>query len=217
MTAVLEIPAAQQPARRCAVALHGLGASGANLAPIAPLLDPAAHWLLPDAPEREVTINMGMRMPAWYDVKQADLEQDEDAEGFAASAALVAELLQRRTAELELDPAETLLLGFSQGAALALHLALLGQVPLRAVIAFSGYIPLQDQLPPDAAWPQAVLFFLGAGAEDQVIPAARSLASAELLREHGCAAHYSEYPTLAHGIEPQEVADARAFLDAAGV
>ncbi len=216
MTAVLEIPAAQQPARRCAVALHGLGASGEDLAPVASLLDPAAHWLLPDAPEREVTINMGMRMPAWYDVRQADLEQDEDVEGFAASAALVAELLKHRTAELELDSAATLLVGFSQGAALALHLALQGTTPMRAVVAFSGYIPLQDHLPPAASWPRSVAFFLGAGAEDQVIPAARSRASAELLREHGCEAHYSEYPQLAHGIEAQEVADARAFLDAVG-
>ncbi|MBF2735865.1 MAG: alpha/beta fold hydrolase [Betaproteobacteria bacterium AqS2] len=209
---MLEIAPATPPAARCVVALHGLGASGADLAPLAPLLAPDARWLLPDAPVRPVSINMGMRMPAWYDIREPDLEAAEDAAGLEASAATVTALIAEQRQAMGLAAADFILVGFSQGAALALLTALRAPEPLGAVVALSGYLPLKERLQKEEPWPAATRFFLGAGAEDQVIPPGRSEASAALLRARGCEAEFRRYAGLGHGIAEQEIADARAFL-----
>lgn len=211
---MLEIEPRQPPAARCCVALHGLGASGADLAPLAPLLDPDARWLLPDAPVRPVSVNMGMRMRAWYDIRDPDLERDEDAAGLEASAAAVAALVAEQRAAAGLAAGACVLVGFSQGAALALLAALQAPEPLGAVVALSGYLPLRDRLAKEAAWPKATRFFLGAGADDPVIPPARTAASADLLRARGCPVEFHRYPGLAHAIGEREAEDARAFLAA---
>ena len=56
--------------------IHGLGASGHDFEPIVPLLGLdrlGVRFVFPHAPERAVTINYGMMMPAWYDIGDIDL------------------------------------------------------------------------------------------------------------------------------------------------
>ena len=53
--------------------LHGLGADGHDFAPVANILSsPGRRYILPHAPSMPVTINGGMRMPAWYDILSMD-------------------------------------------------------------------------------------------------------------------------------------------------
>ena len=70
---IIEIETGPHPT--CAVIwLHGLGADGHDFEPIVPELDlPASkpvRFIFPHAPQRPVTVNMGMRMRAWYDILQ---------------------------------------------------------------------------------------------------------------------------------------------------
>src|SRR5260221_14604415 len=52
--------------------LHGLGADGNDFVPVVPELvkggERAWRFVFPHAPARPVTLNGGMRMPAWYDI-----------------------------------------------------------------------------------------------------------------------------------------------------
>ncbi|HEX5477888.1 MAG TPA: carboxylesterase, partial [Burkholderiales bacterium] len=52
--------------------LHGLGADAHDFEPIVPELNLPARlqvrFVFPNAPVRPVTINGGMRMPAWYGI-----------------------------------------------------------------------------------------------------------------------------------------------------
>ena len=61
--------------------LHGLGATNHDFDPIIPeLRAPHLRFIFPAAPLRRVTINQGMRMPAWYDILTFDdppLREDE--------------------------------------------------------------------------------------------------------------------------------------------
>src|ERR1700760_94998 len=79
--------------------LHGLGADGHDFEPIVPELVPtgdrAWRFVFPHAPTRPVTINGGMRMRAWYDIKGFDRHAEEDLAGFKASETLVRELIDR--------------------------------------------------------------------------------------------------------------------------
>ena len=65
--------------RSTVIVLHGLGADGNDFVPIANELDLSAvgpvRFVFPNAPVIPVTINGGYAMPAWYDVRNADLAQ----------------------------------------------------------------------------------------------------------------------------------------------
>ena len=56
--------------------LHGLGADGHDFEPIIPELGLSAEhsirFIFPHAPIRPVTINGGIEMRAWYDIKGMD-------------------------------------------------------------------------------------------------------------------------------------------------
>ena len=71
--------------------LHGLGADGHDFVPLVPELVrpnwPSMRFVFPHAPVRAVTINAGMRMRAWYDIRDFDLANRADADGVAVSAA----------------------------------------------------------------------------------------------------------------------------------
>ena len=64
--------------------LHGLGANGDDFAPIVPQLnlplDFGIRFIFPHAPSIPVTINNGYVMPAWYDIKQMDIDRHVDDE-----------------------------------------------------------------------------------------------------------------------------------------
>ena len=82
--------------------LHGLGADGHDFVPLVPELVrrewPSMRFVFPHAPVRAVTINAGMRMRAWYDIRDFDLANRADAEGVAVSTAQVGALLDREQA-----------------------------------------------------------------------------------------------------------------------
>lgn len=62
--------------------LHGLGADGNDFAPIVPQIDLSfdfgVRFIFPHAPSIPVTINNGYVMPAWYDIKQMDVDRQVD-------------------------------------------------------------------------------------------------------------------------------------------
>lgn len=108
-----------QGARHAVIWLHGLGDSGAGLAPLVDALDlpatlPVRH-LLPDAPERPITINMGYKMRGWYDIKSFDNPADRAVElHVRESATRIQGLLNDLIAE-GFAPERIILAGFSQG------------------------------------------------------------------------------------------------------
>ena len=77
--------------------LHGLGDSGDGFAPVAPQLDLPSElgvrFIFPHAPMQAVTINGGMQMRSWYDIKSMDLDKRADEQGVRESAAKVEQLI----------------------------------------------------------------------------------------------------------------------------
>ncbi len=197
------------------IVLHGLGADGSDLRQLAPALWPGANaaWLFPDAPVRAVTINGGMRMRAWHDVRALRLLEHEDREGIEDSSRIVGELIDGQQAA-GIDPAKIVLAGFSQGGAIALHAGLRRNPPLGAIVGMSCYLPLAELLAAEApAATAAVPVFLGAGIFDAVVAPADTAAAAAALRERGHEVEFRRYP-VAHGIAPAEIEDIGSFLNA---
>src|SRR5512132_1783583 len=121
---VIEIETGPKPSA-AVIWLHGLGADGHDFEPIVPELGlPAAkpvRFIFPHAPQRPVTINMGMRMRAWYDILQMG-GGPEDESGIRESQSLLEKLIA--TQEQKGIPARKIVLaGFSQGGAIVLQTA----------------------------------------------------------------------------------------------
>merc|ERR1712212_557118 len=62
--------------------LHGLGDTAHGWASAMEAIGlPHIKFILPTAPMMPVTLNMGMRMPSWFDMKSLNVDGDEDGAG----------------------------------------------------------------------------------------------------------------------------------------
>lgn len=188
-----------------AIVLHGLGASSRDLEPLALELRERGlnfrYWL-PDAPPRAVTINNGYVMPAWYDIRGADFAQERAATGLAESRKLIDTLIARARKD-----GRVIVVGFSQGAVLALHTALASPGSVAAVAALSGY------LAPDEYPAQALAVFQSHGIYDEVIPIDAARQSCTALLKLGCEVEWHEY-ALGHHLSEELIEDLAHWLSA---
>lgn len=152
--------------------LHGLGADGHDFEPIVDELNlkQKIRFVFPHAPEMPVTINNGLRMPAWYDISAAQINAAQDEAGIRKSQQAILALLQR-----ELDngiPSKNIILaGFSQGGAIALHTGLRFDQPLAGIMGLSTYLPLAHTLEQERHEANKnTPIFLAHGGYDQIIP-----------------------------------------------
>jgi phospholipase/carboxylesterase len=195
--------------------MHGLGADGHDFEPLVPeLLDnsmPVISFVFPHAPVRPVTINNGYQMRAWYDIIGIDRRSAEDFEGINASAQAIAALVQREN-ERGIPTNRIFVAGFSQGGAMALHIATRYPQSFAGVIALSCYLPVARELP--AAHNAANLgtpIFMAHGSQDPVVPIALGQYSREALEAVGYGVEWHTY-LMPHSLCPEEVAHLKAWL-----
>lgn len=188
--------------------LHGLGADGNDFVPIVPHLgldaDHGIKFIFPHAPMRPVTLNMGMTMRAWYDIKELSVEGREDAEGMAESAQRVEGLIADEQ-DGGIDTRMIVIAGFSQGGAVALHTALGYPARLGGLIALSTYLPLRKQFAAHKHAANADLpIFMAHGTHDPVVVHKFGTSSRDLLAEHGYAVNWQDYP-MQHQVCMEEI------------
>ena len=196
--------------------LHGLGADGNDFEPIVPELVrpgwPALRFVFPHAPVRPVTINNGMRMRAWYDIRDLSIEQRADEAGVRESIAQVDALIARE-GERGVPPSRLVLVGFSQGGAIALAAGLRREAGLAGIAALSTYLPLVTSTAAEAtAAGKATPVFMAHGRHDPVVPASLGERSREALRHLGLAVEWRDYP-MPHSVCAEEVRDLGDWLE----
>ncbi len=195
--------------------LQGPGADGHDFEPLVPeLLEdgmPALRFIFPHAPVRPVTLNNGYRMRAWYDIIGIDRRSAEDFAGIHASAGAVQALIAREQ-EAGIPAARMAIAGFSQGGAMALHIATRHPESLAGVIALSCYLPLAaEHAARRHPANQSTPIFMAHGIQDPVVPFALGDESRQLLQSVGYPVEWHSYP-MPHAVCEPEVADLRAFL-----
>jgi phospholipase/carboxylesterase len=201
--------------RTTLIVLHGLGADGHDFVPICGELDLSAigpvRYVFPHAPERPVTINGGYVMRAWYDILGADLVKREDEAGLRESQQQIAALIDRER-ERGVAAERIVVMGFSQGCAMALMTALRYPQRLAGAVGLSGYVPLAAMTGAERATPNADLpIFMAHGSADPVVPMARGAASRDLLRQLGHEVQWHDYP-MPHSVCAEEIEDLNAWL-----
>ena len=195
--------------------MHGLGADGHDFEPLVPeLLDkgmPVIRFVFPHAPVRPVTINNGYEMRAWYDIIGIDRRSAEDFDGIKASADAVVQLIKAEN-QRGVPTERIAIAGFSQGGAMALHIATRYPEKLAGVIALSCYLPQSRELATSkSAANQATPIFMAHGYQDPVVPYPLGDDSRQLLQAAGYTVEWHAYP-MPHSLCEPEVSDIRAWL-----
>lgn len=188
--------------------LHGLGADGHDFEPIVPELklptELGVKFIFPHAPVMPVTINGGYEMRAWYDIRDADLANREDKDGVRQSAALVEQLIEAEIAA-GIPSDKIILAGFSQGGAIALHLATRTQHKLGGIVALSTYLTMPEELANEKSETNIdTPIFMAHGSQDPVVPMQRGQFSAKTLQDNGFKVSWQDYP-MAHAVCLEEI------------
>jgi phospholipase/carboxylesterase len=195
--------------------LHGLGADGNDFAPIVPELVrrdwPGIRFVFPHAPVRPVTINGGVPMRAWYDIVSQSIDQRADETGVRESIREIEALISRER-DRGVPAARTILIGFSQGGAIALAAGLRREAGLAGVVALSTYLPLLAQTATESTVAgRATPVFMGHGAQDPVVPLGLGERSREALLALGVPVAWHRYP-MGHSVCADEVRDLGDWL-----
>jgi predicted esterase len=193
-------------ARAVTILLHGRGGSADDIASLATILAiDGLTFLVPEATGH-----------TWYPQRfLAPLAANEPWLGSALD--VVATLVAQATAA-DVPQARIAIAGFSQGACLALEFVARTPARYGAAVAFSGGLigPADEARPPVPGGRSldGTPVFLGCGDQDGHIPVASVVSSAAVLRGLGGAVDVRVYPGMAHTINQDEIAAARALLTA---
>ncbi len=198
----IEVTSAESAARDAplVVGLHGRGSSPDDLAMVAPVLDPLPRYIFPQAP-----IRFSFGGYSWF-------------EPIPAQPPVMAAARERPTAFLDelrerhgVPPARTALVGFSQGAVMALDVGLRAPEPYAALVAMSGYLAEAEDLPPalERARRQPVLIVHGT--RDDILGIALARRARRVLEDAGLSPEYREFD-LGHEVSGDSLAAVRDFL-----
>ena len=174
--------------------LHGWGSNAQDMAALAQTLCPAlprALALIPQGFEQAST-QPGARQ--WFDVNGMTPANRGQRVGRALPR--LAQWVRDAQQRTGVPPERTVLAGFSQGASLAVELALAQDGLMSRVLAFAG----RCATPPERAPTRTALHFL-LGAADPLIPAEQALATVRRLRELGGEATLDLAPNTGHSID----------------
>ncbi|MBL8376327.1 MAG: alpha/beta hydrolase [Burkholderiales bacterium] len=200
--------------------LHGLGADGYDFVPVVkelevnalPGLSGGVRFVFPHAPMRPVTINGGMVMRAWYDIRQTDLGRQEDEAGLRESQAVTQALIEREVGR-GITRDRIVLAGFSQGGAITLQAGLRQAEPLAGLMVLSSYLPLAATVAAEAtAAGRSQPVFMAHGREDAVVVLSRARHSRDALAAQGVSVEWHDY-AMEHSVCLEELRDIRAWLE----
>ncbi|KAH0538222.1 hypothetical protein FGG08_005191 [Glutinoglossum americanum] len=201
---------------------HGLGDTGAGWAGIArnfrrrSKLDEVA-FIFPNAPTIPITINGGMRMPGWFDIRRLknatsveDLSREEDEEGILRCRDYFHSLIRDETTNKGIPSERIVIGGFSQGGAITLLSGVSCPTKLGGIFGLSSYLPLRDKLKdmiPSDNPNSNTKIFMAHGMEDPLVRYDWGIKTGEKLTELGYTVDFRGYACsgLDHSADVREL------------
>ena len=197
--------------RSMVVFVHGYGADGADLLGLADSLSPhlpGTVFYAPDAPEACAGNPYGRQ---WFGIPRFDGSSEADAKASLARASEdLNGFLDARLVEEGLGPEALVLVGFSQGAMMSLHVAPRRGEAIAGVVAISGKLMFPEVLSMEAQVRPEVL--LVHGDQDPVVPFEEMQAAGNALVANGFATYGHVMQGTGHGIAPDGLQVALSFI-----
>jgi phospholipase/carboxylesterase len=201
-------PTAGGAARQLVVFLHGYGADGNDLIGLgrewARVL-PHAAFVSPHAPEPCGAAPMGRQ---WFNLTFRD--PGELVRGIKQATPALDAFLDAELKKQNLGPRALALVGFSQGAMLALGVGLKRTPAPAAIVGYSGALANAEALPQQPGSAPAIL--LVHGDMDEVIPVDAMFIAREQLAQAGVAVEWHLAEGVGHGIDGEGLRLGGAFL-----
>ena len=198
--------------RSCVVFLHGYGANGADLLGLADPLGehlPDTLFIAPDAPEDCAGSPMGYQ---WFPIPWIDGSSEEESRaGLMRASDDLNAFLDGVMVDEDLLPEQVMIVGFSQGTMMALHVLPRREDAVAGIVAFSGRLlepeALEDEL---QSRPPILLIH---GDQDDVVPPQSLPQAAQALEDAGWKEVYAHIMKgTGHGIAPDGLQIALAFM-----
>jgi phospholipase/carboxylesterase len=192
------------------VLLHGYGANGDDLIALS---DGWRRWLpeavvvAPNAPTAIPGVYGGLQ---WFALTLRD--PSEYWRGVVSARPAVDRFLEDELARYRLTADRLVLVGFSQGSMMALHVGLRRPTAPAGIVAYSGLLAGPEHLAEIVARPPILLVH---GEADDLIPVAALHAAREQLARNDLLVEWHVRPDLGHGIDPAAQMLAGHFIAAA--
>jgi len=205
-------PASGNPPKQLVILLHGVGADGQDLIGLAPFFQQVltdALFVAPDAPHPFDMAPPGMQVGyQWFPI--GDFSHETRLRGALAAAPHLDAFIDLLLENHGLDESDTLLIGFSQGSMMALHVGLRRPKQLAGIIAYSGMLVGPELLRREIKSKPPVLAMHGDG--DDILPVESLPALVQGLEAAGVEVEHDIRPGLGHGIDEEEIRRGMAFV-----
>lgn len=186
---------------------HGRGTDERDLLGLADLLDPEGR-LRVVTPRAPLALD-GSPGYHWYLVPRVGYP---DHDTFQAARAALAELHDGLWEETGIEPARTVLGGFSMGTVMSYAMALSDERPAVAgILAFSGFVPSVEDWQPRFDDRQDTRAFIAHGRRDPIMEIGFGHRARDLLEAGGLEVEYHE-SDIGHQIDPAHLAAAKDWL-----
>jgi len=205
----------EKPANASVIWLHGLAADANDFLPVVDQFifpdNLNIRFIFPNAPVRPITLNGGISMQGWYDIIGIGPDYEEDKEGIEASQQIVEDLIEKEC-EKGIATDRIILVGFSQGGAVALHTGIRYTQQLAAVLALSTYLPLRQNIEQEICNLQKTtpIVFMH-GSKDLVVPIGFAQHSYDRLNEFELNVKWFEYD-MQHTVCLEQINDINKLI-----
>ena len=208
---------------RLVILLHGWGADGSDLAPLAPsLFEPAsvtfenissAHHtspdgavFIPDAPDVCSSNPFGRQ---WFELSDPASGIGRNASACLQAAEFIAAMLDSISSRMGYASDQIVLGGFSQGGMVSLTAGVGYEKPLAGLFCLSGAWLTTEQI---CHQPANLPVFLAHGMLDPVVPFACTTKAEAELKKVGLTPQTLQREHMAHGIDPETVEALACFI-----
>ncbi len=192
--------------------IHGYGADGKDLLGLADSLAdhmPDTVFIAPNAPHKCQMNPMGYE---WFPVPWIDGSSEVDAQITMEQVVKTVNIFIDEMMSLENIGSENIiLLGFSQGSMLSLHLAPRRKIPVAGVVGFSGRLLRPEELKTEVISRMPILLIHGD--KDDVVPFTSLAEAANNLTANGFTVYTHVAEGMGHGISPDGLGTALQFME----
>ena len=172
---------------------HGVGASARDLLPLAELLAKSLPQAMVVSVQAPFASDFGSGHQ-WFSVR--GITEGNRPERIAQALPIFQDAVRRWQSEAGISSDKTTLIGFSQGAVMALESTQAGTAPARTIVSLAGRFAANVRhLNP------GTVYHLIHGDRDEVVPTEHSIRGAAQLKQLGAEVTLDLVPSLGHGID----------------